>query len=130
MSEVVIRALVVALAVLVIGLLVVRALRSGRSRPVSSVDVTGMKDLDRGFVVFTSETCPTCLEARAVLDRVLGPDGYVEQRWEDDADALAAAGIDEVPLTVVLGRGRRVRAVIRGVPSSARLRAERIRTLI
>ncbi len=130
MTEFVVRVLAVALAVILITTFILRAMRSGRSRPASSIVVSGIENVGRGFILFTSDTCPTCVEARAVLDRILGPDGYTEHRWEDNADALAAAGIDEVPLTVVVGRGRRVRAVMRGVPHPNRVRAERIRTLL
>ncbi len=127
MSELAVRLIVVGAVAVVLALLIVMALRGGRSRSPASVTLSGL-GLGPGFVLFTSATCPSCADARDVADRVLGPGRYVERAWEDDPDALTAAGIDEVPLVVVMGRRGRVRSVLRGVPDPFRLRVERIRS--
>lgn len=125
--DITLRLLIVATIGLAVALLIVMAHRSTRTRPAGSIDVDGF-DLEPGLVLFTSATCPTCVDARAVADRVLGRGSYREWPWEDNPDALATAGIDEVPLIAVIGRGGRVRSILRGVPHPFRLRVERIRS--
>ena len=129
MDDVAVRLLVVIVVTFGVGLMVARAVRGRPSRPVGSLDI-GSLGLARGVVLFTSATCRSCADARAVADRVLGAGGYEERTWESDAEALATAGVDEVPLTVVVGRRGVVRAVLRGEPNPIRLWLERFRTYV
>ena len=117
------RVLVVTATASVVVIMIFNARRGHRSRPLHSVDVSSL-EIGRGVVMFTSSSCATCADARSVADRVLGAVGYEERSWEQDADALAAAGVDEVPLTVIVNRRGRVRAVLRGRPHPLRLRIE------
>lgn len=79
------------------------------------------------LVLFTTTSCGTCEGARDVVRSVCGPDGFVEVSWEKNADALATAGIDEVPLTVAVRRTGEVAVVLRGTPTARAVRVAKWR---
>ncbi len=97
MSEVWLRLLIVAAAV-VISAVVVMALRHRRPDPVE----TGSYGLDPGVYLFTSATCADCEPARARLEEALGVAGFVEIQWEQLPGLFADIGIDVVPCTLVV----------------------------
>ena len=117
------RLAVTVVVIATVAFMIVRSSRATTTRPPESVDAASA-GLEPGIVLFTSSSCGTCGDARTVVERVLGPDGYVERSWEADPESLTAAGVDEVPLTVIVGT-HGVRTVLRGTPSPLRLRYER-----
>jgi hypothetical protein len=121
MGDLAVRLIVVAIAALVVAIAIRRALRSDPSvRGVDTVDLAAAGQVTSRVVFFSSSSCGTCDDARAVVSAVYPR--FQERSWEADADALTAAGIDEVPLTVVVGRRGRPVAVFRGTPPAAPLR--------
>ena len=121
MTDLTVRVVVVVLAAAVVAFTLRRALRTNDStRASDSIDLANAGEITGRVVLFSSTSCGTCEAARAVVAAV-HPE-FQERSWEADADALTAAGIDEVPLTVVVGRGGRARAVFRGTPSPSMLR--------
>lgn len=75
-------------------------------RPVRMVGDTG---LSSGVYLFTSTECDSCLRARESLDTELGPTGYHEIIWNDEADRFDSMGVDAVPTVLVVsqdGQGR------------------------
>jgi len=65
-------------------------------------------DLEPGVYLFSSESCPTCAQARDDLDRALG-DAYFEVRWEEQPEAFSHLGVDAVPAVLIVktsGQGR------------------------
>lgn len=105
MDEIWARAAVVTGALAVAGV-VVAIQRWQARRPVRMVGDTG---LPSGVYLFTSTECESCLRARDSLDTELGPTGYREIIWNDDADRFDSIGVDAVPTVLVVsqdGRGR------------------------
>lgn len=101
MDEVWARAAVVAGALAVAG--VVAWIQRWRARrPVRLAGDTG---LSPGIYLFTSTGCESCLRARDSLDTELGPTGYHEITWNDDADRFDDIGVDAVPTVLVVSQG-------------------------
>ena len=118
MSAVVVRVLLVIAAVVLVAMVARLVGRWQRpSHPV--VDVTRLQP-DGGIVVFTSTDCATCAEARSVVEGV----GVVmrEVTWELEPARFAAAGVEAVPLTVVVAEGGAAVSVFAGVPRRRALR--------
>lgn len=107
------RAAVVTGALAVAGVVV--AIQRWRARrPVRLVGDTG---LPPGVYLFTSAECDSCRRARESLDTEMGPTGYRELTWNDDADRFDSIGVDGVPTVLVVsqdGRGR----LYRGQPDA------------
>lgn len=95
--DIVVRLLVVAVAVLV----VVVVARYRPQKPAKPLATAGNLD-GPGVFLFTSATCDSCHAAREVYDEVLGPDGYTEHTWEDDAGLLSRLGVEEIPVGTVI----------------------------
>jgi hypothetical protein len=55
-----------------------------------------------GIYLFTSSSCAGCDPARRFLVDAVGPDGFVEVRWEDVPERFTETGIEEVPATLVV----------------------------
>ena len=73
-----------------------------------------------GVVVFTSTGCANCKAALAVAES-LDVD-IREVTWELEPGAFEAAGIEAVPLTVVVGKSGDIELVATGVPRKSALR--------
>ena len=81
-------------------------LRKGMRNPIRDVTTN---ELAPGVYLFTSESCPTCSQARDELDRASGSASYTEVRWEDRPGVFVDVGVDAVPAVLVVsapGRGR------------------------
>lgn len=103
MDELWARAALVAAALAVAGLVVVLRRRRG-PRPVRDL---GTVELGEGVYLFSSASCPTCIQARSTLDTRLGDGGYTELSWEQEAPIFADLGVDAVPAVVIVDvRGR------------------------
>lgn len=117
MSETVVRVLVI---VGILAIVLVAAAVAGRSRRARPQRTT-REDLPPGVHLFTSATCATCKEARAVIQSVYG-DSFTEIRHEDDPQSFGHHGIARVPTAiVVLTDGSAL--VFEGVPRRRHLRA-------
>ena len=73
-----------------------------------------------GVVVFTSTDCANCRAALGVVE-TLGV-GIREVTWELEPGVFEAAGVEAVPLTVVVGDEARVELLATGVPRKSALR--------
>jgi hypothetical protein len=62
------------------------------------------------------------VEARRILDEVVGAGGYREIGWEDDPERWVDFGVDTVPTTVMVNRAGRVVGDMVGAPDPRRLR--------
>lgn len=110
MSETGVRLLVV---VIVVGIVVVAAAIAARTRRARPQKTT-REDLPPGVHLFTSITCTTCQEARAVIASVYG-DSFTETRHEDDPESFGRHGIGRVPTAIVVLADREA-VVFEGVP--------------
>jgi hypothetical protein len=89
----------------VAGVLVALLQRRSR-RPVREVFSTSLAP---GVYFFSSESCPSCDQARGKLDSSFGPDGYRELIWEHEPGPFTDLEVDAVPAVIVFqesGRGR------------------------
>lgn len=96
MSDLQIRVTVVAGAIL-LTILVTSLLRARSTRPVRRVPRVG---LDPGVYFFSSSSCAECESARALLIKRLGPEAFVEFRWEDDPAPFERFDVSGVPATL------------------------------
>lgn len=118
MSETLIRVaavVLVAAAALAIGFLLRRV--AWTSHP--PIDVSEL-DLPAGIVVFTSTECVNCKEVLATLRSLDVP--LREVTHELEPAAFEAAGVEAVPLTVVLDHQGAVVAQLPGVVSGRRVK--------
>lgn len=74
-------------------------LRRGKQNPIRDIS---SGDLAPGVYLFTSESCPTCAEARAHLSQALGEAAYTELRWEDQPGKFVEIGVDAVPAILIV----------------------------
>jgi hypothetical protein len=58
--------------------------------------------LPPGFHYFSSPACETCREARSLLDRRLGREGFTEHEWDQDPEVFQRLGVDQVPALIVV----------------------------
>ncbi|MDP9145813.1 MAG: hypothetical protein M3N43_14185, partial [Actinomycetota bacterium] len=95
MSEVWVRVVLILGAL--VGVLVVSVAMRGmnRGRPV----VIAAAGLRPGVYLFSSATCLDCQSARAAIDAVAGPGGFVEINWEEQPGPFHDLGIEVVPST-------------------------------
>jgi hypothetical protein len=117
MSETGIRILVIVGILAVVLVASVVAGRSRRARPQR----TTRDDLPPGVHLFTSATCATCTEARAVIHSVYG-ESFTEIRHEDDPQSFGHHGIARVPTAIVV-LADRTALVFEGVPRRRHLQA-------
>ena len=117
MSETVIRILVI---VGILAIVLVAAAFAGRSRRARPQRTT-REDLPAGVHLFTSATCATCTEARAVISSVYG-ESFTEIRHEDDPQSFGHHGIARVPTAIVV-LADRTALVFEGVPRRRYLQA-------
>ena len=118
MAETLIRVAVVVLvaaAALVIGYLL-RRVASPSHPPIDVADV----DLPAGVVVFTSTECANCKQVLATLRSLDVP--LREVTHELEPATFEAAGVEAVPLTVVLDDQGVVTAQLPGVVSARRVK--------
>jgi len=109
---VLLRFLLVLLAVLVV---VVAARVIGRSqRPAHPPVDLGRLATEPGIVIFTSTDCRNCREALAEVERSGMPIRQVSHELEPGE--FERAGVEAVPLTVVVDDSGAVSAVMTGVP--------------
>jgi hypothetical protein len=115
MSDAGIRLVVI---VAIVGVVLVAAAVAGRARKARPQRTT-RDDLPPGVHLFTSTTCATCTEARAVIASVYG-DSFHETRHEEDPQSFGRHGIGRVPTAiVVLADGNAL--VFEGVPRKRHL---------
>ena len=100
------------LVAVILVLVVARARPAFRPKPLS---IAGNLD-GPGVFLFTSETCDSCVAARAVYVDVLGEDGFVEHSWEAQASLLTRLGVEEIPVGTVLGADGTEIAAFRLIP--------------
>ena len=106
------RLLLIGLAVVVV---VVAVRLVGRwQRPTHPPIVIGDLGAEPGVVVFTSTECSNCREAITVVETFDVPIRQVS--YELEAPQLERAGVEAVPLTVVVGEQNAIVAVFAGVP--------------
>jgi hypothetical protein len=106
------RLLLIGLAVVVV---VVAVRLVGRwQRPRHPPVVLGDLGAEPGVVVFTSTECSNCREALTVVETFHVPIRQVS--YELEAPELERAGVEAVPLTVVVGEQNAIFAVFAGVP--------------
>jgi hypothetical protein len=110
MSDAGIRLFVV---VVIVGVILVAAAIAGRARKARPQRIT-RDDLPPGVHLFTSTTCATCTEARAVIASVYG-DSFSETRHEQDPQSFGRHGIAQVPTAIVV-LADRTALVFEGVP--------------
>ena len=110
MSETGVRIAVVAVILLLGGLAAVAANRTQRARPVH----TTRDDLPPGVHLFTSATCGTCIEARAIITSAYG-DSFTETHFEDDPQSFGRHQIARVP-TAIIVLSDHTAMVFEGVP--------------
>ncbi|MGH8916661.1 MAG: hypothetical protein ACRDZM_19375 [Acidimicrobiia bacterium] len=101
--------------VLGLGLIVGAALHIRDRRRPAPIDVTGLAP---GVYFFSSATCHECLPARDLIEAALGPEGFVEVKWEEQPATFAEIGIEEVPATIVVEEDRPAR-LFTGIPVGA-----------
>lgn len=114
MNDVWLRAALVAGALVIAGLIALISRRRANAR-VHTVLGT---NLDPGIYFFSSATCATCEQARAILDSQLGPKGYEELAWENHPEVFTEHRVEKVPAVMIVddaGRGR----IRFGVPDGA-----------
>ena len=117
MSETGIRILVIVSILAVVLVAAAVAGRSRRARPQRTI----RDDLPPGVHLFTSATCATCTEARAVISSVYG-ESFTEIRHEDDPQSFGHHGIERVPTAIVVLADRSA-LVFEGVPRRRHLQA-------
>lgn len=118
MSSVVIRALVV---VVLVGLALLVARLAGRwQRPIHATPNLEGLELPAGLVVFTSTDCANCRAALAAASDTGVP--IREVTYELEPGLFAKAGVEAVPLTVVVSEEGSVAATFAGVPGARGLR--------
>lgn len=106
------RLLLIGLAVVVV-VLAVRLI--GRwQRPTHPPVALGDLGAEPGVVVFTSTECSNCREAITVVETFDVPIRQVS--YELEGPELERAGVQAVPLTVVVGEKGAIAAVLAGVP--------------
>ncbi len=115
MSETGIRLLVIVMILGVVLIAAVVAGRTRRARPLRTI----RDDLPPGVHLFTSTTCATCTEARAVIASVYG-ESFTEVRHEDDPESFGHHGIARVPTAIVVMADRNA-LVFEGVPRKRHL---------
>ncbi len=104
--------------VAIVGVVLMAAAMAGRAR-IARPQRTTRDDLPPGVHVFTSTTCATCTEARAVIASVYG-DSFVETRHEEDPQSFGRHGIARVPTVIVVLADRNA-LVFEGVPRKRHL---------
>ena len=108
------RIAIIAAALLVAALVVAVQRRKAESSP-RALSATG---LEPGIYLFTSGDCADCSTARAELEEMVGPQGFLEIAWEQQPEVFTRLEIEAVPATMVVdadGRGR----LWPGAPKSA-----------
>ena len=105
MSDLTIRLFAV-VGVAALALVLSLVLRRRRERSPYRVGAHG---LAQGVYLFTSATCPDCVEVRTLLNQALR-DRYVEVRWEEQPEMFEQVGVGQVPTTVVVGEDGRAEA--------------------
>lgn len=115
MSETGIRLLVI---VTVLGVVLIAAAAAGRTRRARPHRTT-RDDLPPGVHLFTSTTCTTCTQARAVIASVYG-ESFTEVRHEDDPQSFGVHRIARVPTAIVVMADRDA-LVFEGVPRKRHL---------
>ena len=115
MSETGIRLMVI---VAIVGVVLMAAAIAGRARKARPLRTT-RDDLPPGVHLFTSTTCATCTEARAVIASVYG-DSFSETRHEEDPQSFGRHGIARVPTAIVVLADRSA-LVFEGVPRKRHL---------
>lgn len=98
MDDLVFRVVLVA-AALAVALAISWVLQRRSRRPGRPVGNSGLQP---GIHYFSSPTCETCREARSLLDRRLGREGYTEYGWDQDPEVFQRLGIDQVPALIVV----------------------------
>jgi hypothetical protein len=98
MSEVWVR-LALVVGGLVVASAVVVAMRAIERRQPKAIDA---HELAAGVFLFSSGTCLDCVPSRERLLAALGPNGFVEVKWEEEPERFRRLGIDTVPATVVV----------------------------
>jgi len=117
-SSVVVRALVV---VVLVGLALLVARLAGRwQRPVHATPTLEGLDVPAGLVVFTSTDCANCRAALAAASATGAP--IREVTHELEPALFAKAGVEAVPLTVVVSEEGSVVATFAGDPKVRGLR--------
>lgn len=118
MTDLTLRLLVVGAVVVVAGIAALVAHRYGAPyhRPIQ---ITGV-DLPPGIVVFTSTDCSKCKRALARAKKVGAP--LREVTYELERPLFEAAGIEGVPLTVVVDENGTVIAQMAGLARVGSLR--------
>jgi hypothetical protein len=59
-----------------------------------------------------------CQSARAAIDARIGPDGFIEIKWEEEPGAFNDLGIEVVPTTVIVSDDGSAE-VFAGMPNKA-----------
>ncbi len=114
MSEIWVR-LALIVGALTLALVVAMVVRGKtRGRPVV-IDASGLRP---GVYLFSSETCLDCQPARAAIDAVMGPGGFIEISWEEQPGPFHDLGIEVVPATVIVSENGSA-AMFPGMPDRA-----------
>lgn len=118
MNDLTLRLLLVGAVVLVAGVAALAARRYGAPyhRPIQTAGI----DLPPGIVVFTSTECSKCKRVLARAKKVGAP--LREVTYELERPLFEAAGIEGVPLTVVVDQSGRVIAQMAGLARIGSLR--------
>ncbi|HKY48927.1 MAG TPA: hypothetical protein VJQ79_13195 [Acidimicrobiia bacterium] len=115
MSDTGIRLAVIGVIVVIVLMAAAVAGRARKARPRRST----RDDLPPGVHLFTSTTCATCTEARAVITSVYGS-SFSETRHEEDPQSFGRHGIARVPTAIVVLADRHA-LVFEGVPRKRHL---------
>jgi hypothetical protein len=118
MSETLLRAGIV-VAVMAIALTIGFVLRRGRWSSHPPIDVSKLA-LPSGIVVFTATDCSNCKKVLTTLRSVEVP--VREVTHELEAATFEAAGVEAVPLTVLIDDQGKVVAQLPGVVSARRVK--------
>lgn len=94
----------------------------GKPRQAES-HITVRMDLEPGVILFSSETCVSCLAARKAVNKVFGG-SHREVRFEDDPPGFGRLGIEKVPTVMLVGADHQT-VILEGVPSPRQLRRHR-----
>jgi len=114
MSDLTLRLVLIACALVVTLLVLVTVRTINRRRPT----VIDPADLLPGIYLFSSSTCLDCRPASAMMLETLGAGRFTEFTWEDQPQRFQAMGIASVPSTVVVDADRSA-LLFTGMPNKA-----------
>lgn len=70
-----------------------------RERPRRTISATGLAP---GAYLFTSGDCAECANARSMITKRLGSDGFTEVAWESEPGIFERLGVTAVPSSLLV----------------------------